>query len=106
MNELFRLKRGRAHNYTKKRDAWQMRLRSKYKTDPGIPHPCKLTLIVYTSRMQDWDNAGAVAKMPLDALQRLGWLEDDGPKVISSFDVRQEKCPRADVGFRLEFEAA
>ena len=54
----------------------------------------------------DWDNCAAVAKIPLDVMQRMGWLEDDGPKVIRSLKVEQEKCPRKDVGFRLEFVEA
>lgn len=103
---LNKLKRMHHRTYTKQRERWQMLLRSKYGAHVDIPQPCTLTLTVYTSLLADWDNMAAVAKIPLDVMQRMGWLEDDGPKVIKAFDVRQEKCPRVDVGFRLEFEAA
>lgn len=103
---LNRLKRMHYRTYAKVRDRWQMLLRSKYGADVEIPQPCRATLTVYASRWLDWDNASGVAKIPLDVIQALGWIEDDSPKVIVAFDVRQEKCPRADVGFRLEFEEA
>jgi hypothetical protein len=103
---LNKLKRMHHHTYAKLRERWQMLLRSKYGASVAIPHPCHAALTVFSSLAYDWDNCAAVAKIPLDVMQRMGWLEDDGPKVIRSLKVEQEKCPRKDVGFRLEFVEA
>jgi hypothetical protein len=103
---LNELKRMHHHTYAKLRERWQMLLRSKYGAKLAIPQPNRATLTVFASLDMDWDNCAAVAKIPLDVMQRMGWLEDDGPKVIRSLKVEQEKCPRKDVGFRLEFVEA
>jgi hypothetical protein len=103
---LNELKRMHHHAYAKLRERWQMLLRSKYGAKLDIPQPNHATLTVFASQDMDWDNCAAVAKIPLDVMQRMGWLEDDGPKVIRSLKVEQEKCPRKDVGFRLEFVEA
>ena len=110
--------------YKRVRDRWKMLLRSKYGAHVEIPHPCRVKLTVYTSLPMDQENAAVVMKIPMDVIQDviqpaangkkvkrpavlgLGWLRGDGPDVVTGLEVEQEKCPRKDVGFRLEFEAA
>lgn len=122
MNEI---KAMHHREYTRARDRWKLLLRSKYGPHVEIPEPCTVKLTVYTSMDMDWENATAVMKIPMDVIQGviqpaangkkvkrpavlgLGWLRDDGPKVVKRLTgVEQVRCPRADVGFRLEFEAA
>ena len=88
--------------YKRARDDWQLRL-SLVTRGLKIAEPCHLVYTVHTSLWMDWDNAASSAKLPLDALVRLGVLPDDNTKWITSMDIRQDKCPRKDVGFTMLF---
>ena len=51
----------------------------------------------------DWDNAAGSFKLIGDALVECGILEDDNPKVIKVFKVKQEKVPhRNEQGFTVK----
>ena len=89
--------------YKKVRDKWQMRIASGIPRSLIIPTPCRLTMTVFTALPMDWDNACACAKIPLDALQRLGVLAEDNPEHITNFLPLQERCPRKHAGIQLEF---
>lgn len=55
--------------------------------------------VVYTrfsSQLMDWDNLGSTAKFPMDALIAAGIIEDDSPKFITEFTMKQEKCRKKD----------
>jgi len=54
-------------------------------------------------RLMDWDNAAGSFKLIGDALVACGILEDDNPKVIKVFKVKQEKVPhRNEQGFTVK----
>ena len=97
------IKRMHHHTYTKLRKRWELMLRSKYPA-LKIKTPARLTFTVYTSILMDWENACVIMKVPMDALQNIGALEEDNPKHIVAFRLRQEKVPRKEIGFRMEFE--
>ena len=97
------VKRMHFHTYTRVRKRWEMLLKMKYPF-LEIPTPSRLTFTVFSSVLLDWENACVIMKVPMDALQNNGNLAEDNPKHIVSCDLRQEKCARKDVGFRMEFE--
>ena len=77
------------------------------KTGTGWPltGPLRLTYTRLTCRWMDYDNAASSAKHVLDALVNQGVLEDDSPKVIAEFVVKQKKVPHlADQGTLVEID--
>jgi len=71
-----------------------------------IEGPVRVTYTrIYARLPLDCDNAAASAKFALDALQHLGVLPDDGPRVIVEYVVRQRKVATVkEEGFTLEIE--
>ena len=65
--------------------------------------PVHVTYTRKSIRYMDWDNAAGSFKLLGDALVDLGVIPDDNPKVITQFDVRQEKVSRrVEQGFECQ----
>ena len=76
-------------------------LSSEYPTDL-IVGPVEIHYTRKSIRLMDWDNAAGSFKLVGDALVTLGILEDDNPKVIKEFYVKQERVrKRAEQGFTV-----
>jgi len=98
---LNELKTMHYRSYAQVRYSWEMRLLGLGVAH--IPTPCELEFTVLSANAMDWDNACSCCKVPLDALQRIGRLENDSPSHIVRFTARQERCSRKSAGIRLTF---
>tara|TARA_R100001594_G_scaffold143374_1_gene191256 strand:- start:149 stop:451 length:303 start_codon:yes stop_codon:yes gene_type:complete len=76
-------------------------LSAEYPTDL-IDGPVEVHYTRKSIRLMDWDNAAGSFKLVGDALVNIGILEDDNPKVIKEFYVKQERVPkRCQQGFTV-----
>jgi hypothetical protein len=99
LNKLMRMNR---FAYQRLLKNWEVLLRTVTR-NVVIETPCVLTFTVHASLDMDWENAAVCQKIPMDCLVRLGLIPDDSPKYIMAMNIRQEKCPRKDVGFTMLF---
>ena len=91
---LNQLKNMHRHAYKDTRDDWQWMVEAAL---PRIDLPLTPCSVVYERRyaraqhQMDIDNLYASAKIPLDALQRAGVLEDDAPDLVTSLTAMQSE---------------
>ena len=76
--------------YTALRNKWQVLVRSQVGVPALVADRVHVTITRRTRRKMDVDNLYASAKIPLDAIRKVGLIRDDDPDTVVSLTMRQE----------------
>ena len=90
LNSRNGLMRMHYHAYTALRNKWQVLVRSQVGVPALVADRVHVTITRRTRRKMDVDNLYASAKIPLDAIRKVGLIRDDDPDTVVSLTMRQE----------------